>query len=77
MKNINSKVFLYLLLILSFYACQSLEDTKLEMTLMQAQNNRIELEKVLQHFSAHKSDKLKLKAARFLVTYNRMRYMIL
>lgn len=67
MKNINSKVFLYLLLILSFYACQSLEDTKLEMTLMQAQNNRIELEKVLQHFSAHKSDKLKLKAARFLI----------
>lgn len=74
MKNINSRTFLYLLLIFSFYACQPLEDKKLEMTLVQAQSNRIELEKVLQHFSTHKSDKLKLKAARFLIAKTNTKY---
>lgn len=67
MENTYSKSILYLLLILCFYSCQSLEDKNVALALKLAQNNRNELEKVLLHFSTYKSDKLKLKAARFLI----------
>lgn len=48
-----------------FYACTS--TTPLENVLKEAGDNRAELEKVLQHYSQHPEDSLKLQAARFLI----------
>lgn len=42
-------------------------ETKLEYALRRAGDNRMELEKVLLHYSQEKKDSLKLKAACFLI----------
>lgn len=59
-------VFLYMYLILFVYSC-SFSSDPIERTLNEAGFNRIELEKVLNHYSTDPSDSLKLMAARFLI----------
>lgn len=48
-------------------SCLPKTDKRLEYALTLAGNNRTELEKVLNHYSRHEADSLKLKAARFLI----------
>ena len=56
----------YLLLFLTFISCQHYSRGIRE-ALEFAGENRIELEKVLKHYSQNSEDRLKLKAARFLI----------
>lgn len=58
------KLYAILILIL-FYSCN--QKPKLETAFVLAGDNRIELEKVLNHYSEHIEDSLKLKAAIFLI----------
>lgn len=57
------KDFLSLLLLIVLFSCSS-KNEKLEFALQQAENNRLELEKVLNHY---KNDSLKYKSAIFLI----------
>lgn len=56
--------FITLFILLLCYACESYD---VEGTLASAEDNRIELEKVLNHYAKEKPDKEKLKAAKFLI----------
>lgn len=58
------KYILFILLVLTLAACQSEKDRRLEYALGFAGDNRVELEKVLEHYRA---DPEKLEAARFLI----------
>lgn len=64
-----SKLFLknaiLFVLFLLFYSCSG--RSNLERALALSGNNRIELEKVLEHYRQNPSDSLKLKAAKFLI----------
>ena len=55
---------LLLLLILLFVSCKASNDKYLEQCLILAGKNRIEFEKVLNHY---KNDPLKIEAAKFLI----------
>ena len=61
-ENINKPVYLLLTLFLLCLSCS--KPSRLELALKAAGENRVELEKVLEHF---KDDPLKLKAAIFLI----------
>ena len=64
-KNIITKS-LFIILFLSFlFSCS--KESKLEQALELAGENRIEHEKVLKHYSKNSKDRLKLKAAKFLI----------
>lgn len=56
-----------LLFVFTWAACKQ-QTNELERVLKLAGPNRIELEKVIDHYSQNKSDSLKLKAAMFLIT---------
>lgn len=58
------KYVLFILLVLTLAACQSEKDRRLEYALEFAGDNRVELEKVLEHY---RTDPEKLEAARFLI----------
>ena len=58
------KYILFILLILTLAACRSENEKRLEYALEFAGDNRMELEKVLEHY---KADPEKLEAARFLI----------
>lgn len=58
------KYILFILLVLTLAACQSEKDRRLEYALEFAGDNRVELEKVLEHY---RTDPEKLEAARFLI----------
>lgn len=62
MKN----MFISLLTIL-FFSCQSSGEKQLEKVLALSGSNRLELEKVLEHYKENDADSLKLKAAKFLI----------
>lgn len=58
------KVFLYIVL---FISCQR-NNNPLEIALRASAGNRLELEKVLEHYAQRPSDSLRLKAAEFLIS---------
>lgn len=60
------KIIYSLILIVFLFSCINI-DKKLRYALENSGSNRKELERVLQHYSANKSDSLKLKAAKFLI----------
>jgi len=62
MKILNT----FLIAIIFLVSC-SKTPSKLDLALTLADDNRIELEKVLEHYSLHSADSLKFKAARFLI----------
>lgn len=59
MRNIS-----FILIILLYTACSSVNDEQLQYVMKLAGNNKAELEKVLQHYQ---NDSLKLEAAKFLI----------
>ena len=66
MKKNTIKNSLFIILFLSLlFSCS--KKSKLEQALELAGENRIELEKVLKHYSEKSKDRLKLKAAKFLI----------
>ena len=58
--------FIFLFFVLLF-SCQSSEEKQLEKVLTLSGNNRLELEKVLEHYKENEADSLKLRAAKFLI----------
>src|SRR6478735_1320191 len=72
MNMILNKFFLLTGLTLLFFSCQH-NPQKVEDALKLAGNNRIELEKVINHYKANK-DSLKLKAAYFLIQNMTMKF---
>ena len=65
MKYMSNKILQYTCILLLFFSCN--KESKLDQVLKQAGKNRVELKKVLNHYSKDPKDKLKLKAARFLI----------
>ena len=61
---LTMKYVLFILLALILAACRSEKDRRLEYALEFAGDNRVELEKVLEHY---RTDPEKLEAARFLI----------
>ena len=57
------RLIFYLLLVIFLYSCRE-ATSRLEQTLQLAGDNKLELQKVLDHYA---SDSLKLKAAIFLI----------
>jgi hypothetical protein len=70
MQSILSKILYHLLFILAFTTCtfnKSKYSERLSFALSAAEENRIELEKVLDFYSKENPDSLKYKAACFLI----------
>ena len=61
--------YLYLFIAISLLQSCSPTRSRLEEALVQSGENRIELEKVLQHFSNKEADSLHLKSAQFLIAH--------
>jgi len=59
---------IYLLCVISFFSCTSDSD-RIKESLKQAGDNQVELEKVIQYYSEHVEDSLKLKSAIFLIEH--------
>jgi Transglutaminase-like superfamily./F5/8 type C domain. len=66
MNQLVNRILFFLVLSLFFISCKK-EIDPLEQALIFAGENRIELEKVLDHYSVHQEDSLKLRAAKFLI----------
>lgn len=66
--NLKLSFVIHILLVLMvFTACDTNQSNKLIQALKLSGENRVELEKVIQHYSRDKADSLKLKAAYFLI----------
>lgn len=61
------RLFIYILVCVTFISCQSAEDKALNQVFKIAGTNRAELEKVIKHYKENVGDSLKLKAAKYLI----------
>ena len=61
------QILFYIQIIIFLVACSKKEDLQIQATLENSGNNRSELEKVLSYYEKENPNKLKLKAARFLI----------
>lgn len=74
LKYIIKKTIYCFIFLLTVISCT--KTSPLEQVLVEAGNNRGELEEVLKHFSQQKSDSLKYKAAKYLIENMRFHYSI-